>query len=113
MAVTAIDTLRYARRLKDAGVPAAQAEAMADAIGAELVEQLATKADLEVTRVAVQGDLELARLAVQGDLELARLALDGKIDTVRTGLEGKVVLLQWMLGFVLAGLVALLWRAFG
>ena len=102
MAVTAIDTLRYARRLKDAGVPAAQAEAMADAIGAELVEQLATKADLEVTRVAVQGDLELARLA-----------LDGKIDTVRTGLEGKMLLLQWMLGFVLAGLVALLWRAFG
>ena len=102
MAVTAIDTLRYARRLKDAGVPAEQAEAMADAIGAELVEQLATKADLEVMRVAVQGDLELARLA-----------LDGKIDTVRTGLEGKVLLLQWMLGFVLAGLVALLWRAFG
>ena len=102
MAVTAIDTLRYARRLKDAGVPAEQAEAMADAIGAELVDQLATKADLEATRVALRGDVEATRLA-----------LDGKIDTVRTGLEGKILLLQWMLGFVLAGIVALLWRAFG
>ncbi len=80
MAVTAIDTLRYARRLKDAGVPEAQAEAMADAIGAELVEQLATKADLE---------------------------------TLRAGLEGKIALVHWMVGFVLLGLVALLWRAFG
>ena len=53
---------------------------MTIAIGAELVDQLATRADLEATRVV---------------------------------LEGKILLLQWMLGFVLAGVVALLWRAFG
>ena len=38
MAATAINPLRFARRLKDAGVPAAQAEAMVDALGEELVE---------------------------------------------------------------------------
>ena len=47
MATTAINTLRFARRLKDAGVPDAQAEALADALGEELVEHLVTKADLE------------------------------------------------------------------
>ena len=47
MATTAINTLRFARRLKDAGVPDAQAEAMADALGEELVEHLVTKSDLE------------------------------------------------------------------
>ena len=37
MASSIIDTLRYARRLKEAGVAPAQAEAMADALAVELV----------------------------------------------------------------------------
>ena len=79
MATTAIDTPRYARRLKEAGVPTEQAEAMADAIGAELVERLPTKAAVE---------------------------------TVQVALEGKILLVQWMLGFLLAGVVTLLWKVF-
>ena len=59
MATTAIDTLRYARRLKQAGVPPDQAEAMADAIGSELVEQLATKADLETAVAKIDGSMRL------------------------------------------------------
>lgn len=46
MATTAIDTLRFARKLKQAGVPDDQAEAMASALGEELTEHSATKADL-------------------------------------------------------------------
>lgn len=46
MATTAIDALRFARKLKQAGVPEEQAEAMASALGEELTEHLATKADL-------------------------------------------------------------------
>ena len=46
MATIAIDTLRFARKLKRAGVPDEQAEAMAAALGDELTEHLATKADL-------------------------------------------------------------------
>lgn len=38
MSTTAIDTLRYARRLKAAGVPDHQAEEMDDALGNELVD---------------------------------------------------------------------------
>ena len=45
MATTAIDTLHVARKLKDAGLPDEQAEAMATALGEELTEHLATKAD--------------------------------------------------------------------
>ncbi|MDD9979969.1 MAG: integrase [Gammaproteobacteria bacterium] len=41
-----MNTLRYARRLKAAGLPDDQAEEMAEALGEELVEHLATKADL-------------------------------------------------------------------
>ena len=91
MATTAIDTLRYARKLKDAGVPPDQAEAMADAIGSALVDQLATKADL---------------LATKADLE-------GSIGALRVWAEGKFQLLYWMLGFNLAFIVAIAWRMFG
>ena len=61
MATTAIDTLRYARKLKDAGVPPAQAEAMADAIGSEPVDQLATKADLENAVTRLEGSIRVLR----------------------------------------------------
>ena len=83
MATTAIDTLRYARKLKDAGVPPDQAEAMADAIGSELVDQLATKADLQ-----------------------------SAVQLLRTELGGSIRLVQWMLGFTLAFVVAIAWRVF-
>ena len=50
MATTAIDTLRFARKLKQAGLPEDQAEAMAAALGEELTEHLATKADLQLLK---------------------------------------------------------------
>ena len=79
MPTTVIDTLRYARRLRDAGVPAEQAEAMADAIGSELVENLATKSDL---------------------------------DNAVTEIRDTLLLLKWMIGFILAFVVAIAWRVF-
>ena len=79
MATTAINTLRYARRLKAAGVADDQAEEMADALGAELEENLVTKADL---------------------------------DAAVTKLEGTLLLLKWMVGFILAFVVAIALRVF-
>ena len=61
MSSTAINTLRYARRLKAAGVPDHQAEEMADALGNELVEQLATKDDLEKVVTRIEGTLTLMK----------------------------------------------------
>ena len=61
MSTTAINTLRYARRLKSAGVPDQQAEEMADALGNELVEQLATKDDLEKAVTKIEGPLTLVK----------------------------------------------------
>lgn len=90
MSATAIDTLRFARRLKDAGVPPEQAEAMADAIGSELVVQLATKADLEI--------------AITG--------LDATINNRIDKIESSLATLRWMMGFTLAFVFALTWRAF-
>ena len=46
MTASIFDTLRYARRLKEAGVAPEQAEAMADALAVEFVPSLATRTDL-------------------------------------------------------------------
>ena len=46
MATTAIDTLRFARKLKQAGLPADRAETVAAALGEGLTEHLATRTDL-------------------------------------------------------------------
>ena len=50
MATTAIDTVRFARKLEQAGLPDDQAEAMAAALGEELTEHLATAAGLRLLR---------------------------------------------------------------
>ena len=57
MATTAIDTLRYARRLKAAGVPEHQAEEMATALGEELVDNLVTKTDIAQLKAELKTDI--------------------------------------------------------
>ncbi len=86
MATITFDTLKFARRLKDAGVAEGQAEAEAEALAEALSEalesQLATKSDIS--------------------------RLEGRI----TRLEGRIILLQWMLGFLLAGNLTMLLKLF-
>ena len=66
MQATVIDTLRYANRLKDAGVDGVQAEAMALAINDELVSGLATKDDLNHAVDELRGEMNGLRGEVDG-----------------------------------------------
>ena len=68
MQATVIDTLRYANRLKDAGVEALQAEAMALALNDELVSGLATKADIDHAANGLRADLDQAVDALRGEM---------------------------------------------
>ena len=91
MQATVIDTLRYANRLKDAGVEALQAEAMALALNDELVSGLATKADIDHAANGLRADLDQAVDALRGemgdlrgemgDLRAELRALSGKFET--------------------------------
>jgi hypothetical protein len=80
------DTLRFVEKLKSAGVPEAQAKAEAEALATALGESasglLATKDDI----VGIK-------------LDLAEVKSEQK-------------LLKWMLGLILAGIVALVMKAF-
>jgi len=82
MATITFDTLKFARRLKEAGVSESQAEAEAEALSEALESQLATKSDIS--------------------------RLEGRI----ARLEGRIILLQWMLGFLLAGNLTILLKLF-
>ena len=86
MASTTFDTHKFVRRLRDAGIPEAQAEALAeaqrDALAQTLDTQMATKADIS--------RIELKLVEHDGELKL----------------------IKWMLGLLMAGVLALVLKAF-
>ncbi|KAG0183741.1 hypothetical protein DFQ28_001085 [Apophysomyces sp. BC1034] len=100
MAAIAFDTLKFANRLKTAGVPPAQAEAEAEVLADVFesnLDELATKADLR--------ELEM-RLDAKMDKRFA------EVDKRFVRVEGEFLLLKWMLGVVIAGMVSLVIKAF-
>ena len=83
----AFDTLSYARRLKAAGMPEAQAEAVAEATRDIVTSDVATKADIERLETSTKADIAAVRAeiaAVRSDLthEIAAMGLQV---TVRLG----------------------------
>ena len=65
----AFDTLSYARRLKEAGVPERQAEAMADATRELVMQDIANKADIAAVKAEI-GALEQRIYAAMDTLAL-------------------------------------------
>lgn len=81
MSAVTFDTLKFAKRLETAGMPARQAEAEAQALQDALAEsELATRHDIS--------------------------ELHHELRETRTELNGKLALLQWMLAAVLALAIA-------
>jgi hypothetical protein len=75
------DTLSYARRLRQAGVPEAQAEAMADATRELVVQDVATKTDLAALEQRLKADLVALEQRLIAAMETLSLRL-----TIRTGI---------------------------
>ncbi|TNV92708.1 DUF1640 domain-containing protein [Xylella fastidiosa] len=101
MTSVAFDTLKFANRLKTAGVPAAHAEAEAEALA-------------EVLEINLQG---LAESESKNGKALARLEADMKegfaqVNTRFAEIKGEMLLLKWMLGVLVAGVAALIIKAF-
>jgi ribosomal protein L29 len=75
----AFDTLSYARRLKQAGMPEAQAEAVAEATRDAIAADAATKGDIE--RLEASTKAEFAD--VRHEIATLRADLTHEIETVR------------------------------
>lgn len=82
MTATTFDTLKFAKRLKESGIPGEQAEAQAEA--------LADAFETSSPGVAIKADLR--------ELELK--------------ITNQLTLLTWMMGFMLAGVVSLVMKTF-
>ena len=78
MKATVIDTLRYANRLKNAGVDPGQAEAMSRALNDELTEGLVTKADLDSAVSELGGKID----ALDAKFEIRFAEVDGRFAEV-------------------------------
>jgi hypothetical protein len=95
MSTLTFDTLKFANRLKTAGVPAGQAEAEADAL-AEVLEtnlgELATKEDLRHEIGDVRHEI--------GDLRKDLQRVEERFDTKLANL--KFELLKWIMGIAIA-----------
>ncbi len=80
MEVSVIDTLRYADRLKAAGVETGQAEAMSRALNDELAAGVATRQDLDRAVDELRG--EIGKVDAKVDALDAKFdALSGKFET--------------------------------
>ena len=107
MTAVALDTLRISKRLREAGFSEPQAEAMTGVLhDAQEVAlgDLATKADL----LATKADLKYEIKDLRSELKL-------EISDVRqdiASLKGDVAILKWAIGIIVAGIIALVMKAF-
>jgi hypothetical protein len=86
MATLTLDTHAYIKKLKAVGISEEQAEVQAETLAGLIDNQLATKQDVELLR---------------RDMKEMEMKLSGEIN-----------LIKWMMGFILAGIAALILKAF-
>lgn len=121
MAHVSFDTLKFVEKLTVAGISLEQAKAFSEAqkeVFDEVVGEsgvLATKTDVfelktEVTRVETNLKAEVARVETGLKAEIARVETSLKADIAKV--TANINLLNWMMGFLLTGVGALIIKAF-
>jgi len=93
MATITFDTLKCVKRLKGAGFDEPQAEAISEAFK-EMQE------------------ISISELVTKQDLRVEIQSLHNEVREVELKLTAEINLLKWMMGFVLAGIVSLVLKAF-
>ncbi|WP_375732095.1 DUF1640 domain-containing protein [Xylella fastidiosa subsp. multiplex] len=126
MTSVAFDTLKFANRLKTAGVPAAHAEAEAEALAEVLEINLQGLAESEskngkaLARLEAnmkEGFAQVDQRFAQVDQRFAQMEKNidqrfAQVDTRFAEIKGEMLLLKWMLGVLVAGVAALIIKAF-
>jgi hypothetical protein len=107
------DTLSYVKRLTAAGVSREAAEVQAEMYRDELAFRVATKADLDALGARTKssndtlgGRIDALAVSTKSDID----RLDTKLEAKFNVLESRLIQLNWMVGFMLATTVAVLWK---
>jgi len=106
MSTLTFDTLKFANRLKTAGVPAVQAEAEADALSEVLetnLSELATKSDLREVETGLRHEISDLRK----DMDAGFAGVDAKLEKTESAFRQEMTnmkfeLLKWMIGLLVA-----------
>jgi hypothetical protein len=65
------------------------------------LRDVATKGDLEVTKLALQKEIEQVRLTLQKEIEQVRLSLQKEMEQVRREIEGvRASVVKWVAGLL-------------
>jgi len=128
MPVMTFDTLKFATRLEDAGVPSAQAKAEAEVLrevfderdraltalenkvnsqqmlARHEAEHAATKNDLSEAKSELKDDMQAQKAELKDEIH----KLDAKIELLRKDM----VLLRWMFGILITAVLSLVIKAF-
>ena len=103
--VWAFDTLGYAKRLREAGVPNPQAEGHAEAAREFIMTELVTRQDLLATKNDLQADLGILRTELRTEIGALRTELRTEVGTLRTAIDSQTLRLTVRLGgIVVAGI---------
>jgi ketosteroid isomerase-like protein len=97
MTAIAFDTLKFVKRLKEAGFSEQQAEALAEAEADLFETTLASKQDIadlkreiETARTELKREIEAVRTELKHEIETVRTELKREIETVRTELKHEI-----------------------
>lgn len=117
MAIAIFDTLKFSKRLKEAGVPSAQAEAEAEVLSeifAVNLQELPTKEDLHAVKEELRHEISDLRKDMDLKFEQTISALRGEISGLGNNLRGEISslredassnkfeLLKWFVGISIA-----------
>ncbi|MFL9824774.1 hypothetical protein [Rhodoplanes sp. SY1] len=103
--VLAFDTLGYAKRLRDGGVPEPQAEAHAEAARDYIMVELVTKTDLAAAVDRVDGMIEALRTEMELRFQHLDSRFDGRFDCLRNDVDAKIERLSLQLTIRLGALM--------
>jgi hypothetical protein len=108
----AIDTPKFAKRLRDAGFSDPQAEAVIATVQeAAAGDELATKADFDAATAGLRVELKAEIAAVRSEIREAELRLEAKIEAVKADILNRVFGL--ILGTLVVNIVAIVGAMFG
>ncbi|MET0264403.1 MAG: hypothetical protein ABW202_02220 [Duganella sp.] len=99
-----IDTLEYAKRLAEAGLPSDQAEAQAHSLSDVLSEAAVSPSELVLLKADLLARMELIRHELRSYTDALGVELNHRIDGVEAkinALAKKFDTMKWMIGGVL------------
>lgn len=102
------DTLEYARRLAEAGIPADQADAHAQALSDALATASVTPAELVLVRSELLARMDMLKSEVYARIDLLKVEIDARFERLEAGLRS----LRWLFGLSLALQVVVLAKLF-